>query len=434
MPFWTSVCDRVVFPGTRPRPRRSSRLAPGVVCVILLLAGSAAAQWETTAGLRVGAGGESDLVLDPGVTREVVAAGNFIEIAPSIETIHRGVGRRRLDLGTAASWQNYLEGSGRRLYGQSAWADLRHGVTDRWTVRASASAAGFDDSERATVRRFGGGGEVGLAWTDRRVGVEVWAGGHGRTYPELDVLTADGNTESHGEAAASAGIDLRLQLSPRLRVGARLLGQGNAARDDAFDARSWTASTGLVFDLSTGLRATAFGRVQSRSFTERVTDDSDAYQQAGVGLEWSPGTVTVELRAAVARYEWPDGSAETSHRWTVGLRREWSFGSPVPPTPIDLEGVPGLRSAADDGTVRLRVHAPDANRVAVAGDFNSWDPLRHPLRAEGNGWWSVTLRLEPGRYEYAYVVDGTWTVPPEAAVVVDDGFGGRNGVLEVIEP
>ena len=437
MPSSTSGCEPTVLRGPSTPPRRPTRLGPGVAFVILLLATAAPARWSTTPDLRIGAGDESDLVLDPGVTREVVEAGSFVEFTPSFEATHRGAPRRRLDLGTSLSWQTYLEGASRRLYGQSAWADLRLGLDERWLLRVSASADAFDDSERSTVRRFGGGGEIGLAWLHRRFGVEVWTGGRGRSYPELDVVTVDGSTEAYGEAAVSGGIDLRLRPAPRVRLATRLLTQTNEARDDAFDARSWAASAALVVDLTADLRASAFGRVQDREFTARTTaEDSDAYRQAGLGLDWATGGFTVELRAAVARYEWPDGAAETSHRWTVALRRSWGSDLPAPILPPgDFPASPsGLRTLDDDGTVRLRVRAPDATRVAVAGDFNAWDPRAHPLRPLDDGWWVVTLRLEPGRYEYAYVVDGRWVVPPEADVTVDDGFGGRNGVLEVIRP
>lgn len=52
--------------------------------------------------------------------------------------------------------------------------------------------------------------------------------------------------------------------------------------------------------------------------------------------------------------------------------------------------------------------APDAKNVRLAGSFNGWDPEATPMRRNEHGVWMVTLQLEPGRYEYKYVVDGTW--------------------------
>ncbi len=82
--------------------------------------------------------------------------------------------------------------------------------------------------------------------------------------------------------------------------------------------------------------------------------------------------------------------------------------------------------------VRLVVLQPDARTVDVAGDFNGWDPARTPLEQTANGAWTVTIPLEPGRYEYMFVVDGTrWVGDPFAVEQIDDGFGARNAVLDV---
>ena len=82
--------------------------------------------------------------------------------------------------------------------------------------------------------------------------------------------------------------------------------------------------------------------------------------------------------------------------------------------------------------VRLVMLQPGAQTVGVAGDFNGWDPLQTPLVPTTGGAWTVTLPLEPGRYEYMFVVDGTeWMADPFAEEQQDDGFGLRNGVLDV---
>jgi len=82
--------------------------------------------------------------------------------------------------------------------------------------------------------------------------------------------------------------------------------------------------------------------------------------------------------------------------------------------------------------VRLVVLQPEARMVQVAGDFNGWNPARTPLEQVSSGAWTVTLPLEPGRYEYMFVVDGQqWIADPFAAEQSDDGFGSRNAVLEV---
>jgi hypothetical protein len=85
--------------------------------------------------------------------------------------------------------------------------------------------------------------------------------------------------------------------------------------------------------------------------------------------------------------------------------------------------------------VRLVVVHPGARTVQAAGDFNGWNPAQTPLEPVANGAWTVTLPLEPGRYEYQFVVDGEqWIADPFAIEQNEDGFGSRNAVLEVRPP
>ncbi|MCK5796293.1 MAG: hypothetical protein KAI47_03865, partial [Deltaproteobacteria bacterium] len=80
--------------------------------------------------------------------------------------------------------------------------------------------------------------------------------------------------------------------------------------------------------------------------------------------------------------------------------------------------------------VRFVFHAAKAKRVAVVGDFNHWKRQGTILADDnGDGLWSVTVYLPPGRYQYKFVVDGKWVVDPDASGYLGDGFGGRNAVL-----
>lgn len=408
------------------------------VGLVLLFAGAlpVQAQWEWTPRLRVGGGEESDLVVDPALTGEVVPAGAFVELAPSLRASRWWSTRARLDLGGSLSFQRYLEDTGRRLLGHSLTADLRWGMGDRWMGRLSASGDFYDDSERSTVRRLGGGGELGLTFLARGSSIEIWAGGRGRSYPDLALLQSDGSTVDYAEGGASAGLDLRWGLSRDLRLYSQLVAQSTSARDADFDSRALSVSAGLEASLGSALRWTGFGSWQERTFTERLTDDQDSYRQAGVGLAWSPSPRwTLEARGAVARYRWPDGSDETSHRVSLSVTRVWSLGATGPPmVEPAVSDLPSWQSPDEGGAVELRLHAPDAESVSAVGDFNHWDPRSHPLRRDRKGWWTLRIGLAPGSYQYAYVVDGAWITPPEAILTVDDGFGGRNGILEVLAP
>jgi hypothetical protein len=55
----------------------------------------------------------------------------------------------------------------------------------------------------------------------------------------------------------------------------------------------------------------------------------------------------------------------------------------------------------------LKINDNKAHTVAIAGDFNGWNPQANLLEdPEGDGIWTGTLKLEPGRYEYMFVLDG----------------------------
>ena len=81
----------------------------------------------------------------------------------------------------------------------------------------------------------------------------------------------------------------------------------------------------------------------------------------------------------------------------------------------------------------LKINDNKAHTVAVAGDFNGWNPQANLLEdLEGDGIWTGTLKLEPGRYEYMFVLDGEkWFPDPNALRYVKDGFGNRNAILEI---
>jgi len=72
-----------------------------------------------------------------------------------------------------------------------------------------------------------------------------------------------------------------------------------------------------------------------------------------------------------------------------------------------------------------------AESVSIAGTFNGWKSNATPMR-EKSGVWSAILVLPPGSYEYMFVEDGErWVTDPLAPQTRDDGFGGRNAVLDL---
>jgi len=85
-----------------------------------------------------------------------------------------------------------------------------------------------------------------------------------------------------------------------------------------------------------------------------------------------------------------------------------------------------------DGTVEFAVLHPQAEEVALAGDFNGWDPARTVLeRAGDKGRWSAAMPLGAGVYRYRYVVDGRWQQDPYNEWAESNPYGEMNSVVEV---
>jgi hypothetical protein len=89
-------------------------------------------------------------------------------------------------------------------------------------------------------------------------------------------------------------------------------------------------------------------------------------------------------------------------------------------------------AAAGPSTVQFVVVAPGAASVSLVGDFNDWDGGATPMQAAKSGaLWSVTVPLTPGRYRYAFLINGTrWLADPAAPRVQDD-FDAPSSVVTV---
>ncbi len=110
------------------------------------------------------------------------------------------------------------------------------------------------------------------------------------------------------------------------------------------------------------------------------------------------------------RITWPDAVQETEDPYSFtqlllsdndlflfNEGRLFEMALTLGAVPMTIDGVKGVRFA---------VWAPNARAVSVVGDFDTWDPRRHPMRLRfPSGVWELFIpRLEPGtRYKYAIV-------------------------------
>ncbi|GEM_PF-6865707 len=82
------------------------------------------------------------------------------------------------------------------------------------------------------------------------------------------------------------------------------------------------------------------------------------------------------------------------------------------------------------GQVRFE-YSGGGNAVYVAGSFNGWSENSWKMAKDGGGVWVYETVLDPGEYQYKFVVDGTWTHDVSNPNTVPDGYGKVNSLLVV---
>jgi Carbohydrate-binding module 48 (Isoamylase N-terminal domain) len=78
-------------------------------------------------------------------------------------------------------------------------------------------------------------------------------------------------------------------------------------------------------------------------------------------------------------------------------------------------------------------HHDAAQSVALAGDFNGWNPAQFILTKQRDGIWRIEIEmLPPGSYQYKFVVNNhQWVDDPNNGLKLSDGRGGFNSALHI---
>ena len=104
------------------------------------------------------------------------------------------------------------------------------------------------------------------------------------------------------------------------------------------------------------------------------------------------------------------------------------------PVDVTSSGPAVAAQEASAGTEIVRFVFVDrqAREVAIVGTFNQWRKDANPLQATGvPGVWTASVPLEPGRHEYAFVIDGEkWSPDPFAPGITDD-FGTESSIVRI---
>ena len=97
---------------------------------------------------------------------------------------------------------------------------------------------------------------------------------------------------------------------------------------------------------------------------------------------------------------------------------------------------PALRPVLATGArpIVFELDAPDARAVQVIGDFNDWSRSASSMQQGSDGRWRITTLLPPGRYVYAFLIDGQrFRRDPQRMPVEDRDFGITGSELVVGE-
>ena len=86
-------------------------------------------------------------------------------------------------------------------------------------------------------------------------------------------------------------------------------------------------------------------------------------------------------------------------------------------------------SVKGNTTFTLKGYA-EASLVVLTGTFNNWHQSQLLFAREGDGW-VCRVDLDPGVYQYKFVVDGDWLLDPSNPDTAEDEAGNVNNVIEV---
>ncbi|MBN2811355.1 MAG: glycogen-binding domain-containing protein [Spirochaetales bacterium] len=86
-----------------------------------------------------------------------------------------------------------------------------------------------------------------------------------------------------------------------------------------------------------------------------------------------------------------------------------------------------------DGTAEVTFFYgnPRATEVVIAGTWTDWQNAAEPMTKVEKGWEYKKVLPVATEMRYKFISDGNWTTDLKAPDFVDDGFGGKNGFVDV---
>jgi hypothetical protein len=399
-----------------------------VVAVLLLTSAAARAQTRLSLApeLALAAGYDDNLFLDPALSGNSSAAPRadaIVDIRPSLTArlVHAG----HALVVDADYFERVTPSNGdlRDLWLRLAWS------TPTWKRLRLTLASLYEHYEAARFRDNtfdAGGGEALLRLVLAQAWLEVGYRGDARGYSD-----PARNAQLDVEHWAVATAHVRLHRLLGIDAGYRFLHLSSNAPTAGLERHR--------ADLLVALRPTAW---LSASAGYAIWGQALPHGAAPLNAN-TPGGPRSDIGHGVsvaasarprpwleifARYELLISTSDANtgryrrDQVTGGVAVSWTFSrQSLPPTPPLLPTVRGRE-------VTFRARARPGAAVAVIGDWSGWQPL--PLAPAGGDRFESTFALAAGRHAFALSIDGVVSTPV-AAAFVEDGFGGKNGVVDV---
>ena len=235
---------------------------------------------------------------------------------------------------------------------------------------------------------------------------------------------------SYGSAPRSvvaAGAGAWLRLPPlTLRVSAGLSHVGDTTYPDV-ESSARTAWAQVTLDATLGARLWSRGGgrgLYGETSAALALGERTAFVLSGGRYPTDPisGSIAARYLSAAIRIHTAAPHHEVVRRGTAPRSGGADGGV--------LTGGARLEVQLDrSGPVRLVVHAPDAKRVEVTGDFTDWQSLA--LRPAGGGLWEVVLPITSGVHRIDVRIDGAAWIVPAGTTRAPDDYGGEVGIFVV---
>jgi hypothetical protein len=327
--------------------------------------------------------------------------------------------------GFHTTYADTITGSAISLGGEAAWS----GLLGRLTLGASVSQ--FSQGSRA-AQLYGTGVRLLSLDPSRGVGITgdgilyalqdgIWAG---RATGGVFGITTVGPLLAIATASVGGVHRVDDTGDPLLAGSLRLRADGDAWSLEG-SVEGLHAGAIRYTDVGGGLRVLR-GPVSLEAVGGVRLGNLGTTRWGQVHAEWQV-TPALSIEASLGRYA-PDVTGFLQGTFiSAGVRL--AFGAPMRLTARGLPASSAMAVRRDRDGVSVEFRLPPSQRVAIAGEWNGWEP--QPLAAAGEGRWRVRLRLAPGVYRFTLVDEsGHWFVPAGVPSMPDD-FGGSAGLLVI---